>query len=392
MASKHTVLALIPARGGSKGVPRKNILTIAGLPLIAWTIRAAKASGVCGHIVVSTDDTEIADIARREGAEVPFLRPARIARDDTPDYPVFAHAVEWFAKHEGVAPKIVLWLRPTSPLRTATHIKEALRLLTSTKADAVRSVCAVEQHPSWMKTIDGKKQLHPLIPGHDERSFPRRQTLKPVYLLSGLVDVVRVSSALKNGALFAGDVRGYVADPAVSRELDAPGDIPVLERALQESGVDPSGLSIDPLQPANAAELSALILGDSKTYRQHFTPFPFGKASLSKHLSRARKDCYWGIRVGGKLACLFMLRGFDDGYERPSFGVYVGERFAGLGLASLALQYALSWCRARGVRSVMLKVHPENAAASHVYQRAGFVFEEVCDRTGHHVFTKVFRS
>ncbi|MEK7218326.1 MAG: hypothetical protein AAB728_02570 [Patescibacteria group bacterium] len=128
---------------------------------------------------------------------------------------------------------MVLWLRPTSPLRTAEDIRGALGLLSSTGADAVRSVCTVEQHPYWMKGMDAEGRLTPLIPGHDESSFPRRQLCPPVYMLSGLVDAVRVSSALVNGALFAGDVRGYVAPLERSRELDTLDDMPFLEAALR---------------------------------------------------------------------------------------------------------------------------------------------------------------
>ena len=394
MASTRAVLALIPARGGSKGVPRKNILPIGGRPLIAWTIDAARASGVCSRIIVSTDDEEIAAIARSGGAEVPFLRPADIARDDTPDYPVFAHAVEWLEKNEQWKPEIVLWLRPTSPLRTAEDIQNALELLTTTGADAVRSVSAVDQHPYWMKTVDEQGRIAPLIPGCDEHSFPRRQLCPPVEMLSGLVDVIRVSSALKNGVLFTGDVRGYRAPAERSRELDSFSDLEPLAHALRGATQADDGqtVSIDPLRTADAAELSRLILGDAPAYRAHFTPFPFDAESLQQRIASARKDRYWAMRVGGTLAGFFMLRGFDEGFSRPTFGIYIGEHFGGTGLASLALHYALAWCQMQNLSSVMLKVHPENLSARHIYERAGFVFETECPQTGHHVLIKVFRQ
>jgi CMP-N,N'-diacetyllegionaminic acid synthase len=395
MASRKAVLALIPARGGSKSVPRKNVLPIGGKPLIAWTIEAAHASGVCDRVIVSTDDEVIAEIARCEGAEVPFLRPETLARDETPDYPVFENVIHWLQTHEGWEPEIVVWLRPTSPLRSAEDIRSALELLSSTGADAVRSVCAVAHHPYWMKCMETNGRLTPLISGHDEHSFPRRQSCPPVYMLSGLVDIVRVSSARKNGALFVGDVRGYVASMERSIELDSPEDIEPIAKALSCASDDGSRsgmVQIALLYAHDAQELSDLILGDTLEYREHFTPFPFDTDALRNRLLLARRDQYWGIWIGDALACCFMLRGFDAGYERPSFGVYVGERFAGSGLATLALQYALTWCRLQGIVSVMLKVHPENSSARSVYERAGFTFDRVCENTSHHVFVKVFRQ
>ncbi len=235
MALQPKVLALIPARGGSKGVPRKNILQIGGKPMIAWTIEAALASGVCDRVVVSTDDAEIAEVAKKYGAEVPFMRPEEFARDDTPDYPVFQHCMEWLQENEGTQPDIALWLRPTSPLRTADDIKKALELLLSTDADAVRSVCSVEQHPYWMKNMDDENRLTPLIAGHDENTYPRRQLLDPVYLLSGLVEAIRVPNALKNGKLFSGDIRGYLAPPERSREIDSLTDVEWMTKALADA-------------------------------------------------------------------------------------------------------------------------------------------------------------
>lgn len=387
MASTKAALALIPARGGSKGVPRKNILPVGGRPLIAWTIEAAKKSGVCTRIIVSTDDPEIAEIAKKEGADVPFMRPADIAKDDTPDYPVFAHAIEWLKKNEKWNPDAVLWLRPTSPLRTADDIRAAFDLFNSTGADAVRSITLTEHHPYWMKTLDAQKRLAPVLDGFDEQSHPRRQTLPPAYHLNGLVDIARVSSAVSNGALFGGDVRGYVTPAERSLELDSPKDIAALDSALNTSDFHVEKLTVN-----DAEDLSAMILGDTKKYREHFIPFSFEVGELQKRLASAINDQYWGIRVGGTLACLFMLRGFDDGYERPAFGVYVTEKFAGAGLASLALQYAVTWAKLRSTGSMMLKVHPDNTAAKTVYEKAGFVYDSVCDRTGHHIFVKTFRA
>ncbi len=212
-------------------------MSIAGKPLIAWSIDAAKATKLFDRIIVSTDDEEIARVARDAGADIPFLRPAELAADDTPDFPVFLHAIEWLRDNEGYQPEMVAWLRPTSPLRTSDDIRAAVEILQSTGADAVRSVSLTEHHPYWMKTLDADGRLSPLIPGHGEASHPRRQMLPPVYHLNGMIDVARVSSALKNGALFAGDVRGYVSPIDRSHELDSPSDIPVLLSALSSAAL-----------------------------------------------------------------------------------------------------------------------------------------------------------
>ncbi len=152
--------------------------------------------------------------------------------------------------------------------------------------------------------------------------------------------------------------------------------------------MDNNTIFIELLTEQDAEALAALIAQDTSDYREHFTPFSFEANNLRERLSAAKLDQYWGIRTDGELAAFFMLRGFDEGYDRPSFGVYVGERFSGLGLASLALQYALSWCKMRKIGSVMLKVHPENKAAHRVYERAGFAFDVVDTKTGHHVLTR----
>ena len=121
------VLALIPARGGSKSIPRKNIRSFAGYPLIAYSIAAGRMAETVTRVVVSTDDEEIATVARQYGAEVPFLRPAAFSQDEIPDLPVFRHALEWLAEQEGYRPEIVVQLRPTSPLRRAWHIPAGFR-------------------------------------------------------------------------------------------------------------------------------------------------------------------------------------------------------------------------------------------------------------------------
>src|SRR4051794_3238689 len=175
--SKPEVLALIPARGGSKSVPRKNLLPVAGKPLIAYSIMHAQACPSITRIIVSTDDDEIADVARQLGAEVPFRRPAEAASDTATDFQVFHHALSWLSEHEGYSPELVVHLRPTGPVRETALIASAIeRMLATPEADALRSVGTAEQTPYKMWRVEGAF-LRPLIelPGHPEaHSMPRQ--------------------------------------------------------------------------------------------------------------------------------------------------------------------------------------------------------------------------
>ena len=226
------VLAVIPARGGSKGIPRKNVRTLAGKPLIAWTIETALSCPRLDRVVVSTDDQKIAEVARRDGAEVPFLRPAELAGDDTLDLPVCQHALVWLAEHEGYLPEIVVWLRPTSPLRTVQDIDAAVQLLIETRADCVRSICPAEHHPYWMKRLEGDRLL-PFVEGVDGSKYYRRQELPPAYRLNGAVDVTWCKRILEDGKLFDGDMRGYVMPVECSVDLDSELDFALAELLLQ---------------------------------------------------------------------------------------------------------------------------------------------------------------
>jgi CMP-N-acetylneuraminic acid synthetase len=216
------VLGLIPARGGSKGVPRKNVRDLAGKPALAWTVEAALASSSLARVVVSTDDEAIATVARAGGAEAPFVRPAELAGDETTDLPVYRHALQ--ALGDGF--DAVAWLRPTAPLRTAEDIDAAVTLLDETGADCVRSVCPAEHNPYWMGTIEDGR-LVPLL-----GEVPsRRQLLPEVVRLNGAVDVVRCASV--RDELFAGDVRTYVMPVERSVELDTELDFLLAEALLR---------------------------------------------------------------------------------------------------------------------------------------------------------------
>ena len=145
------ILAIIPARAGSKGIPRKNIRLFSGWPLLAWSIAAARQSKSISRVIVSTDDEEIASVARQFDAEVPFLRPAEFAKDDSIDLPAFQHALEWLDKHEKYQPEVVVQLRPTSPLRPPGLVDAGVQVLQGhPDADSVRGVVTAGQNPYKM--------------------------------------------------------------------------------------------------------------------------------------------------------------------------------------------------------------------------------------------------
>jgi CMP-N,N'-diacetyllegionaminic acid synthase len=229
------VLALIPARGGSKGVPRKNIMMLGGKPLIAYSILQAQASQQINRVIVSTDDEEIAGVAREWGAEVPFMRPAEYAQDLSPDIDVFRHALTWLREHENYEPDLVVHLRPTGPARDVQLIDQAVDLLTThPEADAVRSVTVALQTPYKMWRLSPLGFLEPLfrLPGvADCQSLPRQQ-LPLAYWQNGYVDVVRPSAILIKNSMWGDCVLPFVLeDPTF--ELDYPENIPEIEDALR---------------------------------------------------------------------------------------------------------------------------------------------------------------
>ncbi|MEK7178867.1 MAG: acylneuraminate cytidylyltransferase family protein, partial [Patescibacteria group bacterium] len=164
MRKKIRTIAVIPARGGSKGFPGKNIIPLGGKPLIAWSIEAAKKSKLVERVIVTTDDEKIASIAREYGAEVPFIRPAELAQDDTPPDPVLKHVLQFLEEKEGVSPEIIVWLEPPCPFRTPQEIDEAIvALKNDSDADSLRSVIEPFQNPFKSWTIDENGYLSPLI-------------------------------------------------------------------------------------------------------------------------------------------------------------------------------------------------------------------------------------
>ncbi|RYD81273.1 MAG: acylneuraminate cytidylyltransferase family protein, partial [Sphingomonadales bacterium] len=207
-------------------IPRKNIRMMAGKPMIAWTIEAALAAPGVDAVVVSTEDAEIAEVARASGAEVPFLRPAELAADDTPGIDPVLHAIGMLPQHDAV-----LLLQPTSPLRSTADIDAVLAMAAETGAPAVVSVCEPEDHPNWMYRIDGKGRLDPLMAAP---AVARRQDLPPVYSLNGAIYFAKTGWLQQHRSFVGPETLGYAMPGDRSVDIDGPLDWKLAELLLAE--------------------------------------------------------------------------------------------------------------------------------------------------------------
>lgn len=230
------VLAVIPARGGSKGVLRKNVREVCGKPLIAWTIEAALAAGpLLSRVIVSTEDAEIAEVSRRYGAEVPFVRPAELAGDEVPMLPVLQHAARFVEAQEGRRLDWVLLLQPTEPFRTVADIEAALALGRADGCDSVISVVQVfAVHPILMKKIEGDRLLPFCI---EEKEGTRRQDYAPAaYMRNGAIYLTRRDVLLEQGSIWGDVIRPYVMPPERSQGVDSEIDLELVDVLLRRHG------------------------------------------------------------------------------------------------------------------------------------------------------------
>ena len=230
-----TICAIIPARGGSKAIPRKNLVRVLDRPLIAHSIAHALASRGIGRVIVSTDDPEIATVAKEWGAEVPFLRPEELAGDTVLDLPVFRHALLWLRDHEQYEPEIVVHLRPTAPIRLDGQIDRAIELLTShPDADSVRSVSLPGAHPYRMFTIGDDGFLKPLLDTpHREPYLLRRQDLPPVYWYNCVIDVTRRRTILDLHSMTGTAILPFIISPSCVVDIDTPDDLVIAETKMR---------------------------------------------------------------------------------------------------------------------------------------------------------------
>ena len=226
------VLAIIPARSGSKSVPDKNIRMISGKPMLAWSIGHALGAGHITRVIVSTDSEEYADIARRYGAETPFLRPAEYATDTALDLDVFRHALTWLDENEGYKPDIIVQLRPTYPKRRVHDIQNMIEMLIDhPEADSVRSVAPATEIPYKMWTFDRDERILPVVKDLPECYNMPRQELPVAYYQNACIDVMRRSTILEKNSMTGDVILGYLMDE--NFDIDTEDELETARRALE---------------------------------------------------------------------------------------------------------------------------------------------------------------
>jgi pseudaminic acid cytidylyltransferase len=215
MTNERKVLAIIPARGGSKRLPRKNILPICGKPLIAWTIEAAIKSNIFDQVIVNTDDNEISTVAKKFGAQVPFIRPAVLAKDTSTSIDVIIHTLEWFKAKEIYFSDVVM-LQPTSPLRDYKDIVQAWQLYIDSRAESVVSVCEVEHPIQWTYHIEDGGVMSKLFDDDNKRS----QDYEKLYRLNGAIYIGNTKLVLEYEKITTDKTRGYLMTVEKSVDID----------------------------------------------------------------------------------------------------------------------------------------------------------------------------
>jgi CMP-N,N'-diacetyllegionaminic acid synthase len=231
------VLAIIPARGGSKGLPNKNILPLAGHPLIAYSVQAGLLSPSITRTIVSTDSPQIAAIAHSYGAEVPFMRPAEFAQELSTDLEVFIHALEWLRIHEGYVPDLVIQLRPTSPVRQVTIIEECISRLQQSTADSLRVVTPAPITPYKMWRVPSEHEpMVPLLTVEDiaEPYNQPRQILPPVYWQIGMLDVIRPEVISEQHSMSGQRLLPYVVGSHFAVDIDDLASFKKAEEVIQQ--------------------------------------------------------------------------------------------------------------------------------------------------------------
>ena len=230
------VLAIIPARGGSKGLPGKNIRLLANHPLVAYSIKAALDSRAFSRVIVSTDSPEIAEVAKEYGAEVPFFRPAKYALDLSTDLEVFIHALEWLKKNEHYDPELVAQFRPTSPIRFLNDIENCIEKLQNSSADSLRVVTEAFHTPYKMWEINQDQSMKPLL---KEEQLPEpfnqpRQNLPAVYWQTGTLDVIKTRTIMENNSLSGQKILPFIIDQRFAIDID---DLTSFKKAEEAMGM-----------------------------------------------------------------------------------------------------------------------------------------------------------
>lgn len=228
------VLAIIPARSGSKSVKDKNIRLLNGKPLIAYSIEHALACKKINRVIVSTDSEKYAEISKSYGAEIPFLRPKELAQDSSLDLEVFEHALNFLKKNENYVPDIIVQLRPTYPIREISDINGAIdMLIANDRADSVRCVCEAKEIPYKMWRVDDKGFLSPILTDIEEAYNMPRQQLPKVYYQNASIDVVRYSTIMNSHSMTGKNILGYVMTH--NWDIDTEQDVKEVEQYLTNS-------------------------------------------------------------------------------------------------------------------------------------------------------------
>jgi len=235
------ILCLILARGGSVRIPKKNIKRLGRYPLIYYTIQAAKKSKYINRIIVSTDNKEIAQVAKKYGAEVPFYRPKEISKEDSTELQAFEHALGWLQENEGYVPDLIVKLFPTTPFRTTESIDKAVELmLANPDADSVRSVTRCSEHPYKMWTVEGNRlrSFVPLEQKPREAHTLSYQVLPTVYIQNACIDVTKPSNIWEKKSITGAHIIPFVMDEIESIDINTPLDFLlakiVLKRGLHK--------------------------------------------------------------------------------------------------------------------------------------------------------------
>ena len=225
MIDGKSVLAIIPARGGSKGIQRKNIRDLCGKPLIAWTIDEAKKSKYIDKLILSSEDDEIISIAKKYGCEVPFVRTKNLAEDDTPWIVTVLHAIEMLDNYQ-----YIVLLQPTSPLRTVDDIDGCIEYCITRQANACVTICEANHSPYWMYNLGEDKKMLPILQVKD--NFYRRQALPTVYQLNGAVYISEKNYLIEKKKFVTDETIGYVMPQNRSVDIDNEMDFKIVENIL----------------------------------------------------------------------------------------------------------------------------------------------------------------
>ncbi len=227
-----SILGIIPARAGSKGVPRKNVRLVGDKPMVAWTWTAARAAPSISRLIVSTDDLEVEKLAKSAGIDVPFRRPSELAGDTVSAFAVVEHALSWLEHNEAYRPDYVFWLQPTSPLRTTADIETAVALASERNASAIVGVYPVNKHPYWMKKLLPDGSIENFMPL--DREYNRRQDMPIVYAISGAVYLIRREVLLEQKTFFPKGALAYVMPAERSLDVDSLSDLHLIDLILRD--------------------------------------------------------------------------------------------------------------------------------------------------------------